>query len=163
MIRTNVLTATRNFQHRVEAFKKEIMNGGNNPMKIKNMSYRVEFQGRGAAHIHGTLWLDIKDIENSQPFIETPNEGRNEILSDAFRKLRDDVKLSEEDKSAIAKLTDVFITCSLNPDTIHEDDAIGKQIIALIKKVSCHNCTHVNFFGMNVNMGSPYSHQKRQW
>ena len=40
MIRTNVLTATRNFQHRVEAFKKEIMNGVNNPMKIKNMSYR---------------------------------------------------------------------------------------------------------------------------
>ena len=40
------------------------MNGRNNKMKIKNMSYRLEFQGRGAAHIHGTLWLDIKDIEN---------------------------------------------------------------------------------------------------
>ena len=63
MIRTNVLTATRNFQRRVETFKKEIMMGENNPMKIKYISYRVEFQGRGAAHIHGTLWLDMKEIE----------------------------------------------------------------------------------------------------
>ena len=55
MIRTNVLTAARNFHHRVESFRKEIMMGANNPMKIKYISYRVEFQGRGAAHIHGTL------------------------------------------------------------------------------------------------------------
>ena len=84
MIKTNVLTAARNFQHRVEAFKKEVMMGGNNPMKIKNLSYRVEFQGRGAAHIHGTLWLDIKDIENSPPFHERLSNKRNEILSSGF-------------------------------------------------------------------------------
>ena len=109
MIRTNVLTATRNFQHRVEAFKKEIMTGGNNPMKIKNMSYRVEFQGRGAAHIHGTLWLDIKEIENSPPFNERPAQKRNATLSNGFQKLRDDLKLSEEEKCAISKLTDMFM------------------------------------------------------
>ena len=62
MIRTNVLTATRNFQHRVDAFRNEILSNKDNPMKIKHISYRVEFQGRGAAHIHGTLWLDIKKI-----------------------------------------------------------------------------------------------------
>ena len=67
---------------------------------------------------------------------------RTDILSDAFRKLRDDVKLSEEDKSAITKLTDMFITCSLNPDTIHKDEEIGKQRIAIIKQVNCHNCTN---------------------
>ena len=65
MIRTNVMTATRNFHHRVESFKKEILMGKNNPMKIKYISYRVEFQGRGAAHIHGTLWLDLKEIEKN--------------------------------------------------------------------------------------------------
>ena len=67
LIRTNVITATRNFQHRVEAFRNEIIMGENSPMKVKHISYRVEFQGRGAAHIHGTLWLDIKEIENSKP------------------------------------------------------------------------------------------------
>ena len=38
MIRTNVLTATRNFQHRVEAFRNEIIIGRNNPMKVKHIS-----------------------------------------------------------------------------------------------------------------------------
>ena len=34
MIRTNVLTATRNFHHRVEAFKEEILRRKNNPSRI---------------------------------------------------------------------------------------------------------------------------------
>ena len=118
------------------------MTGWNNPMKIKNMSYRVEFQGRGAAHIHGTLWLDIKEIENSPPFNERPAQKRNEILSNGFQKLRDDLKLSEEEKCAIAKLTDMFITCSLNPETVHKDKEIGKQIITIVKQVNCHRCTN---------------------
>ena len=40
MIRTNVLNATRNFQHRVNAFIKEIIFGENNPMKITNLNYK---------------------------------------------------------------------------------------------------------------------------
>ena len=74
MIRSNVLTATRTFQHRVESFRNEVMMGRNSPMKIKYISYRVEFQGRGAAHIHGILWLDmglevgifLRPLENSE-------------------------------------------------------------------------------------------------
>ena len=68
MIRTNVLTATRNFHHRVEAFRKEILFGENNPMMIKHISYRVEFPRRGAAHIHGTLWLNIEALEQIPQF-----------------------------------------------------------------------------------------------
>ena len=91
MIRTNVITATRNFPERVEMFKRNIMMGANSPMHIKYISYRVEFQGRGAAHIHGTLWLDMKEIEKHPIFqnVIGNSEGR---LSEAFRKLRDDVK-----------------------------------------------------------------------
>ena len=77
MIRTNVLTATRNFQHRVDAFRTQILMGGNNPMKIKYISYRVEFQGRSAAHIHGTLGLDLKNIEKSAPFLKKIGRKRN--------------------------------------------------------------------------------------
>merc|ERR1711888_467551 len=65
MIRTNVMNATRNFHQRVNAFKTEIIMGKNNPMHVKHISYRVEFQGRGAAHVHGTLWLDINEIQES--------------------------------------------------------------------------------------------------
>ena len=63
LIRRNVLLATRNFQHRVETFRREVIFGRNNPLKVRHISYRVEFQGRGAGHIHGVLWLDLKEMK----------------------------------------------------------------------------------------------------
>ena len=30
-----------------------------NPMNPKIYNYRVEFQARGAAHIHGVIWIDF--------------------------------------------------------------------------------------------------------
>ena len=131
MIRTNVLTATRTFQHRVDSFRKDIMMGRNNPMKIENISYRVEFQGRGAAHIHGTLWLDMKGIENSRIFKEAKTEEKSNHLSEAFRKFRDNEKLNEAEKDSIAKLTDEFITCSLNTSTVHKNIDIAERIVAI--------------------------------
>ena len=38
--------------------------GQNNPMNVKYYTYKVEFQDRGAGHIHGTLWLGLDKIEN---------------------------------------------------------------------------------------------------
>ena len=46
IMRRNVLLATRNFQNRMEAFRKEIIFGRNNPMCVRHISYRVEFQGK---------------------------------------------------------------------------------------------------------------------
>ena len=57
-IRSNVFIATRNFMHRVKAFRTEIMMGKNNPMRITYWSDKMEFQGRGAGHIHGVAWSD---------------------------------------------------------------------------------------------------------
>ena len=130
MIRTNVLSATRNFHHRVVKFRNEILFGRNNPMNIKHISYRVEFQGRGAAHIHGTLWLDMKRIEKLPQFKEMKGH-----LSDAFRKLRDDLKLSKCEKEGIAMLTDTFITCSLNPAIVTQ------EVVDIASAVNCHYCT----------------------
>ena len=42
LIRTNVMTATRNFHHRVETFRKEIIFGRNNPMAVKYISSKDE-------------------------------------------------------------------------------------------------------------------------
>ena len=61
-IRTNVFTATRNFVNRVTAFRTEIMLGNNSPMKITYWSDKMEFQGRGAGHIHGVAWCDLQKI-----------------------------------------------------------------------------------------------------
>ena len=57
--------------------------GLNNPMKVKYISYRIEFQARGAAHAHGTLWLDLKEIEKRDLFDNINKEKRS--LSEAFK------------------------------------------------------------------------------
>ena len=49
MMRRNVLLATRNFQHRMETFRREVIFGRNNPMCVRHISYRVEFQGNQSA------------------------------------------------------------------------------------------------------------------
>jgi hypothetical protein len=135
LIRTNVLTATRNFQHRVNAFRKEVLMGENNSMNIKHISYRVEFQGRGAAHIHGTLWLDMKRIEKILPFTQIDKNTETKHLSEAFRKLRDDLKLNDDEKKAIVILTDMFITCSLNPALVTQ------EVVEIAMRVNRHHCT----------------------
>ena len=148
MIRTNVLTATRNFQHRVDAFRTQILMGKNNPINVKFISYRIEFQGRGAAHIHGTLWLDLKKIEKSAPFLkkmaEQGIENGMSILSEAFCKFRDNSKLNETEKYAIAIFTDMFITCSLNPNTVgkaFDMEKFGNRIVKIAMTVNCHHHT----------------------
>ena len=64
LVRGNVLTATRYFDHRVKQFINKVVMGKKNPMHVKYYTYKVEFQDRGAGHIHGTLWLGLDDIEN---------------------------------------------------------------------------------------------------
>ena len=66
LIRGNVLTATRYFEHRVKNFMSKIVMGKKNPMCASYYTYKVEFQDRGAAHIHGTLWVNLDDLEELQ-------------------------------------------------------------------------------------------------
>ena len=63
MIRGNVLLATRYFNFRVKKFMELIVMGDNNPMCVEYFTYKVEFQERGAGHIHGTLWLNLEKME----------------------------------------------------------------------------------------------------
>ena len=103
-MRDNILLATRNFQHRVETFRREVIFGRNNPMRVRHISYRVEFQGRGAAHIHGVLWLDLKELKV---------EGvQNSVLQEAYNKLRHSQPLEVPELRALEKFTDAFVTCT---------------------------------------------------
>ena len=61
-IRGNVLLATRYFNHRVKAFINNIVLGGGSPMMVDKFSYKAEFQDRGAAHVHGVLWVRLYKI-----------------------------------------------------------------------------------------------------
>ena len=63
ILRRNVVTATRNYNHSVKSFVKEIMMNPSNPMSVQYYSCKLEFQGRGAAHNHVTLWINMKKME----------------------------------------------------------------------------------------------------
>ena len=63
MIRGNVLLATRYFNQRVKKFFHTVVMGMNNPMHVEYFTYKVEFQERGAGHLHGTLWLELDKLE----------------------------------------------------------------------------------------------------
>ena len=53
-------------------------------MKAKHYQYRIEFQSRGAGHVHGVLWLNLKDLDSSFPGIEDifKNIKKNEHFDD---------------------------------------------------------------------------------
>ena len=63
LIRRNVITATRNYKNRFDAFIKNIIMDKSNPMCITHWSTKLEFQGRGAPHNHGVLWADLNSLE----------------------------------------------------------------------------------------------------
>ena len=54
----NIFLLTRMFDERVKSFMKEIiLANGQNQVKFRYYSYRVEFQARGMPHIHGVAWI----------------------------------------------------------------------------------------------------------
>ena len=63
ILRRNVIIATQNYNHRVKAFIKEIITNPSNPMSVEHYSAKLKFQGRGAGHDHGTLWVDMKKMD----------------------------------------------------------------------------------------------------
>ena len=121
------------------------MLGYNNPMSIENWCDKMEFQGRGAARIHGVAWcnlgkvsqvLDMKgttpdsedeleedddeddkdqDFLNDEGYSEGDSGAKSE-LERAFYKLRNNETLRKEEKNALVSFADKFVTCTLNPD-----------------------------------------------
>ena len=103
-IRKNVLTATRNFDSRVKEFVTHVIMAKENPMNTKIYNYRVEFQARGAGHIHGVLWVDFDR--------KLPNNLDNNIIKSAFNKFRHDDNLLPEEEEEVIKYIDTFVTCT---------------------------------------------------
>ena len=61
-------------------------------MKIKHLSYKVEFQGRGAGHIHGVLWTNLSLFEKP---VEEGEDPEFQHLTNAFRKMRQNENIKQ--------------------------------------------------------------------
>ena len=59
ILRSNPVTAVRMFYHRVNALMKDLIKSPAEPIgKVTDSFYRVEFQQRGAPHIHCLFWVE---------------------------------------------------------------------------------------------------------
>ena len=117
-VRENILIITRNFDQRVKAFVREILMGQNQPMNVGVYNYRVEFQLRGAPHVHGVLWVKLPEMEKQFPGI-----------TKAFSALYQDEELTDEHKTTIVNFVDTFTVCSLTDETVSH----------IVKEVQIHN------------------------
>ena len=157
-IRTNVFTATRNFVNRVKAFRAEILMAKSNPMKIIYWSDKMEFQGRGAAHIHGVAWSDLNSVsklidKERKANVVLPNremsgtESNISHLEKAYKSLRENKTLTEEEETALIDFVDISVTCTLNPELAAKmvdlslDKEHGLEIIKIVKECMVHHHT----------------------
>ena len=113
LVRENILAITMNFDKRVHSFINKIVMAESNPMKTQFYHYRVEFQARGAGHIHGVLWIDLEKLEIGDGKTNIKFKG----LQNAMKKLKNSEPLLEEDHQVLSSFVDQFVTCSLSdPD-----------------------------------------------
>ena len=82
LLRTHVATATQIYSQRVKSFIRDIMLDKNNPMCVEYYTTKVEFQGRGAPHNHGTIWINMNKME----FQFSDNKGKLADFDDLFEK-----------------------------------------------------------------------------
>ena len=125
LIRGNVITATRYYHHRVKAFISNIVLNKSNPLHVRFYTYKVEFQQRGAAHVHGTLWLDTMKIEQ----VVLDGTCSMKGLTLAFKKLRYNEDLCENNIKCLVSFIDNFITVSTHGNTVSlEVSKIAREV-----------------------------------
>ena len=92
LISENVVQSTLHFQKRIEKELKlmTMPNFFDNdcPYKVSSYYYRVEFQQRGAPHIHTLLWLKDND-DKAAPTFWTSDGNNSEGKEDQIAKMKD--------------------------------------------------------------------------
>ena len=115
LVSENVVQSTLHFQKRIDKifsmFEDDFFGGGAKRYHASSYFFRVEFQQRGAPHIHSLLWLRDQDDREAPNFwmdAETPT-GDQEFESTEFdKKIRNDKKKIEE----IQKFVDLLVSTS---------------------------------------------------
>ena len=81
-------------------------------MCVSYYTYKVEFQDRGAGHIHGTMWLRLDDLQDMhrgddgelKPLgkdDKNKNKGVLHGLRQEFTKFRKNIKLDVDDRRVL--------------------------------------------------------------
>ena len=79
-LRTNPVTAARQFQYRLDTFFKEFICGQANPIgDVQDYFIRIEFQARGSPHAHTIIWV------NNAPRLGTHTEEQITHFIDTYQ------------------------------------------------------------------------------
>ena len=119
----------------------------------------MEFQGRGAGHIHGVAWSDLHAVsklideerkvntilsgkKNNMYYLKDGIEMSN--LENAYKRLRENEPLTEATEEALIDFVDRSVTCSLNPDLVAKMISPEKtrdfrmKIVEIVKECMIH-------------------------
>ena len=107
VLKSNPVTAVQMFYHRVDLFFKLMLQGPAHPLgKIKDYFYRVEFQARGAPHVHFLFWIEevprFGTYSNEQviSFMDRYVSGTNECEDPELNELVKNVQSHSSNNSA---------------------------------------------------------------
>ena len=167
-IRQNILTMARYYNQRVKAFLNEIVVGKNNPMAVHNWTYKTEFGGRGAAHVHGVLWLNMNIMENycqtkngqlltenqienisgmkkklqddGEDILELKNNKPFKNLKEVYKKIRNGNTLNTDEVNQLINFTDTMVTVSKCPAEIEKmcPSVDGQEVVKIVEEVNIH-------------------------
>ena len=118
-------------------------------MNVQFYSYKVEFQQRGAAHIHGIIWLNLDKLEKlvlidgelcqsddtKRIWVDNDDDDSRPLkgIANAFKKIRFNRKLTEDDIAVLVKFFDFFTTVSIH------DRTVGKDVAKIAQEVNRHH------------------------
>ena len=80
------------------------------PMCVQYYNYRIEFQLRGAGHLHGVLWIDLDEI--IKRISKKKGFEHFKELKKAFDSVYNDEKPTEVQYEVLQDFHDLFISCS---------------------------------------------------
>ena len=137
LIKDNIITATRVFDQRLQAFIKNIVMGKDNPMNVLLYSYRIEFQRRGAPHAHGVIWMNMSKMERVIPGLTQAYKNLrqgNGVKDPVINSIEDEAE-QENNAKPLTQMIDKFTTCSLHPGTV------GSDVVQIVQDVNKHRHT----------------------
>ena len=77
-----------------------------NPLKVKYYSYKIEFQQRGSAHVHGVLWIDWEELSSTSTTFNVDK------VKSAFNAIKSEKRIGEDENEQLIKFADTFVSCS---------------------------------------------------
>ena len=90
LIRSDPVTVTRYFDHRVKKFFCNFLHSSCQPLgKVEEYFYRIEMQQRGSPHIHAILWIDgapkyeVDSLDKVQDYIDKFISCERNVKGDA--------------------------------------------------------------------------------